>query len=43
MSWGYRMMEDSPDGNKWNLDKLKKEGKLHRIGSDRGGSWEVVK
>lgn len=33
----------SPDGIKWNLDKLKKEGKLRRIGSDRGGHWEVIK
>ena len=31
----------SPDGIKWNLDKLKKEGKLRRIGPDKGGYWEV--
>ena len=32
----------SPDGVKWNLDKLKKSGKIRRIGPDRGGYWEVV-
>ncbi len=32
----------SPDGVKWNLDKLKKTGKIRRIGPDRGGHWEVV-
>lgn len=32
----------SPDGVKWNLDKLKKDGKLRRIGPDKGGHWEVV-
>ena len=31
------------DGVKYNLDKLKKEGKIKRIGPDKGGSWEVVK
>ena len=31
----------SPDGIKWNLDKLKKEGKICRIGPDKGGHWEV--
>ena len=24
------------------IDKLKKEGKIRRIGSARGGRWEVV-
>lgn len=32
----------SPDGVKWNLDKLKKSRKIRRIGPDRGGHWEVV-
>lgn len=32
----------SPDGVKWNLDKLKKSGKIRRIGPDRGGYWEIV-
>ncbi len=30
------------DGIDWNIRKLKKEGKLKRIGPDRGGYWEVV-
>ena len=30
------------DGIDWNIRKLKKEGKLKRIGADRGGYWEVV-
>ena len=33
----------SEDGIKWNLDKLKKENKIRRIGPDKGGHWEVVK
>ena len=33
----------SPDGIKWNLDKLKKSGQIRRIGPDKGGHWEVVK
>ncbi len=28
-------------GVEWNLDKLKKEGKLERIGPDKGGHWKV--
>lgn len=32
----------SEDGIKWNLDKLKKENKIRRIGPDKGGNWEVV-
>ena len=32
----------SPDGVKWNLDKLKKSGKIRRVGPDRGGHWEIV-
>ena len=31
------------DGIKWQLDKLKKEGAIKRIGADKGGHWEVVK
>ena len=30
------------DGIKWNLEKLKKAGKLRRIGPDKGGKWEVI-
>ena len=33
----------TPDGIKWQLDKLKKEGTIKRIGPDKGGHWEVVK
>lgn len=32
----------TPDGIKWNIEKLKKEGKLRRIGPDKGGKWEVI-
>jgi ATP-dependent DNA helicase RecG len=28
-------------GIDWNLNKLKKEGRLKRIGPDKGGHWEV--
>lgn len=31
------------DGVKWNLDKLKKEGKIRRVGPDKGGYWKVLK
>ncbi len=30
-------------GVEYNLDKLKKEGRLKRTGSTKGGSWEVIK
>jgi len=30
------------DGIDWNVRKLKKVGKLKRIGPDKGGHWEVV-
>jgi len=30
------------DGIKYNLDKLKKEGKIKRIGPDKGGHWVVL-
>jgi ATP-dependent DNA helicase RecG len=29
-------------GIDWNLNKLKKEGRLKRIGPDKGGHWEVI-
>lgn len=32
----------STDGVKWNLDKLKKSGKIRRIGPDRGGHWAII-
>lgn len=37
------MLGITPDGIKWNLDKLKKEGKIKRIGADKGGHWEIIK
>jgi len=30
------------EGIKYNIDKLKKEGRIKRIGSDKGGQWEIV-
>lgn len=30
------------DGIKWNIEKLKKEGKIRRIGPDKGGKWEAI-
>lgn len=30
------------DGIDWNLRKMKKEGKLKRIGPKKGGHWEIV-
>ena len=30
------------DGVKYHLDKLKKEGKIKRIGPAKGGYWEVL-
>lgn len=30
------------DGIKWNIEKLKKTGKIRRIGPDKGGKWEVI-
>jgi ATP-dependent DNA helicase RecG len=29
------------DGVKYHLDKLKKEGKIERMGGDRGGYWKI--
>jgi len=29
-------------GIEWNIAKLKKEGKIKRIGPDRGGYWDVI-
>ncbi|MEM3473639.1 MAG: winged helix-turn-helix transcriptional regulator [archaeon] len=28
-------------GVEWNINKLKREGKIIRIGPDKGGYWEV--
>ena len=30
------------DGIKYHLNKLKNEGKLKRIGADKGGHWEII-
>ncbi len=30
------------DGIKYNLAKLKKQGKIKRVGPDKGGHWEIV-
>ena len=30
-------------GVEWNLTKLKAEGKIKRIGPDKGGHWKVEK
>ena len=37
-----KMLGLTPDGIKWNLDKLKKANQIRRIGGDKGGSWEVL-
>jgi len=33
----------SPKGVEWQTTKLKKEGRIKRIGPDKGGHWEVIK
>ncbi len=33
----------SPKGVEWQISKLKKEGRIKRIGPDKGGRWEVMK
>jgi ATP-dependent DNA helicase RecG len=36
------ILEDiTEDGVKYHIDKLKKEGKIERIGGDRGGYWKI--
>jgi ATP-dependent DNA helicase RecG len=32
----------SESGVKYNLDKLKKNGTIKRIGPDKGGYWEII-
>ena len=29
-------------GVEWNMSKLKNEGKIKRLGSDKKGTWEIV-
>ena len=33
----------TPDGVKYHLDQLKKQGLLKRIGAAKGGHWKVIK
>ncbi|MBF0494772.1 MAG: winged helix-turn-helix transcriptional regulator [Candidatus Omnitrophica bacterium] len=35
-------IEVTPKGVEWNLKKLKNEGHIKRVGSDKGGHWETV-
>ena len=37
------MLNLSPRGVEKQVDKLKQQGRLKRIGPDKGGYWEVVK
>ena len=32
----------TPDGVKYHLRKLQAQGRLRRVGPDKGGHWEVV-
>ena len=38
-----RLLKISLSGLDWNIRKLKKEGKVKRVGTDKRGHWEVVK
>lgn len=29
-------------GVEWNIDKLKRAGRIKRIGPDKGGHWEII-
>ena len=29
-------------GVEWNIQKLKEQGRIKRIGPDKGGHWEVI-
>jgi ATP-dependent DNA helicase RecG len=33
----------SKDGIKFNLNQLKKQNKIKRVGPDKGGYWEILK
>jgi len=37
------MLGISQKGVEWQIAKLKKKGRIKRIGSDKGGSWEILK
>jgi ATP-dependent DNA helicase RecG len=30
------------DRVKWNLNKLKTQGQIRRVGPDKGGYWEII-
>jgi ATP-dependent DNA helicase RecG len=30
-------------GIEWNLKKLRNQGRIRRVGPDKGGHWEVIK
>ena len=32
----------SRNGVKWNIDRLKEDGQIRRVGPDKGGRWEVL-
>ncbi len=36
------ILDTTPDSIKWHLETLKINGKIRRIGADRGGHWEVI-
>ena len=36
------LLDLTADGIKWNLKKLKEQNKIRRIGSKKGGHWEVI-
>lgn len=38
-----KLCEISPDGIKWQLNRLKARGLIRRVGPDKGGHWEIVK
>ena len=37
-----KLCEMSSDGVKWQLNTLKSNGKIRRVGPDKGGHWEVI-
>ena len=37
-----KIVEISKKGVEWQMAKLKKEGRIKRIGPDKGGYWEVM-
>ncbi|MBQ0035703.1 MAG: hypothetical protein KBT35_02165 [Firmicutes bacterium] len=37
------MIGITSDGVKYNLDKLKKDNIIERIGPDKGGYWKIIR